>query len=79
VHRELLGAEEAGLVFPVDDSAAAARCLRRILDDDQLARQLGARGKRLAERFRPEPITRALRAVYEAPRSRPESRAREVE
>jgi glycosyltransferase involved in cell wall biosynthesis len=64
-HRELLGNEEAGLFFPVDDPGLAAEALRRVVRDGSLRARLGARGPGRVEQFKPESISRSLLHAYE--------------
>jgi glycosyltransferase involved in cell wall biosynthesis len=66
VHRELLGDDEAGLLFPVDDPDAAARALRRVVDDPEMRTRLGVAGRSRAARFAPDRVVPSLRAAYRA-------------
>ncbi len=62
--RDLLPGEEAdgGLVVPPDDPQALAAALLRLVDDPELSRSLGARGKqRVEERFSMRVVGRRLR------------------
>jgi glycosyltransferase involved in cell wall biosynthesis len=45
--RDLLRDGENGFVVPADDVAAATRALRRLADDDELRRRMGARSREL--------------------------------
>jgi glycosyltransferase involved in cell wall biosynthesis len=63
----LLGEDEAGLVFPSGNVAAAAAALRKLVADPELRSSLGAAGKRRADRFRPEVITQELIRLYGIP------------
>ena len=65
----LLGNDEAGLVFPSGNVAAAAAALRKLAADPELRSSLGAAGKRRAEKFRPEVITQELIELYGLPAS----------
>lgn len=60
--REVVGA--AGLLVPPGDVDAAATALASVVTDPARRRDLGEAGLREAERFRPEPVTRALAALY---------------
>jgi glycosyltransferase involved in cell wall biosynthesis len=44
------GEEDGGIMVPREDPVALAEALTRLLDDDDLARELGARARRRAER-----------------------------
>lgn len=59
----LRGGEEAGgIIVPREDPAALAAALGRLLDDDDLARDLGARARRHAEKeYSLEVVGRSLR------------------
>jgi glycosyltransferase involved in cell wall biosynthesis len=57
------GEEAAGIVVPGEDPEALAGALERLIEDDPLARELGARGRRRAEeRFSLEAVGAQLRA-----------------
>lgn len=58
--RELLGDDEAGLLFPVGDAEEAARALRRLVADPPLRARLGERGRTRARAFAPEAVMRQL-------------------
>jgi phosphatidyl-myo-inositol alpha-mannosyltransferase len=62
--RDLLGEEEAGLLFPVGDAASAATAIRRLASDAALRTRLGANGRTRAESFGPERIAARFRALY---------------
>jgi glycosyltransferase involved in cell wall biosynthesis len=53
-----------GLLVPPRDPAALSVALRRLHDDDDLARRLAAGGRRTAERYAPERLAQALVAVH---------------
>lgn len=61
----LAGGEDAGgLIVPREDPTALAAALLRLLDDDALAKDLGARGRRRAEQeYSLEIVGRRLRQV----------------
>jgi glycosyltransferase involved in cell wall biosynthesis len=65
-HRTLLGDEEAGLLFPVDEADAAAAALYRLIDDAALRARLGERGRVRAQAYLPERIVPKLLAAYRA-------------
>lgn len=62
--RALLGDDEAGLVFPSGDTAAAAAALRRLATDPALRSRLGEEGRRRAAAYEPEAITAELLELY---------------
>ncbi len=65
--RDILGDSEVpcGLVVPLSDPAALAEALGRVLDDEALGRQLGARARARAESdFTPEAVGRQLRDFF---------------
>ncbi len=62
--RALLGDDEAGLLFPSGDAAAAIAALRTLVSDAALRTRLGAAGRRRAGVFAPEAITNELVALY---------------
>jgi glycosyltransferase involved in cell wall biosynthesis len=58
------GQEAGGLIVPREDPSALAAALLRLLDDDALARELGARGRRRAEQeYSLEIVGRRLHGV----------------
>lgn len=65
--RQLLGEDEAGLLFPVSDVAAAVDALRRLVDDPALRQSMGATGKERARRFQPDAIAAQLLDLYDIP------------
>jgi glycosyltransferase involved in cell wall biosynthesis len=54
------GEGSGGVVVPRENAAALAQAIGRLLDDEQLRVQLGARARRRAEAFAPETIGRQL-------------------
>ncbi len=60
----LLGDDEAGLIFPTEDMAAAEFGLRRLVDDAPLRAKLGAAGRQRALRFTPARIADQLVEMY---------------
>ncbi len=62
--RNLLGRDEAGLLFPVGDTAAAATAIRRLVDDPELRRRLGEEGRRRAQAFEPPTIIGRFLELY---------------
>jgi glycosyltransferase involved in cell wall biosynthesis len=62
--RELVGDEEAGLLFPPEDVRAAADALRRLLSDPTLRGALGDRGRERARAFEPERVVERLEGLY---------------
>lgn len=61
--RELLGNNEAGLLFPAEDTAAAASQLRRLVSDPDL-RRLGEKGIERARSFHPTEVVKRLAECY---------------
>ncbi len=63
---DAFGGEPAGLVVPPEDAAALEKALARLLDDDALRRELGARARRRAEsEFSLQRVGSRLRAFME--------------
>lgn len=62
--RDLLGNEEAGLLFPTGDPAAAAAALSRLFEDAALRVRLGRGGVRRAFEFTPERVMERFRDLY---------------
>lgn len=62
--RELLGNDEAGLLFPVADAAAAAGSLRRLAADPGLRERLGAAGRERSSAFHPDRVVQQLSEAY---------------
>ncbi len=67
--RDLLGDDEAGLLFPVGDTEAAAAAIGRLVRDDGLRSRLGAAGRRRAAAYDPATVRRQLLALYGIPPS----------
>jgi glycosyltransferase involved in cell wall biosynthesis len=63
-YRELLGHDEAGLLFPVGDAQAAAAAVARLADDPDLRCRLGEAGRARAQRYTPEKVVPLLEAEY---------------
>jgi glycosyltransferase involved in cell wall biosynthesis len=61
---ELLGKEEAGLLFPVGDADAAAGAIRRLMSDVELRARLGANGRARARAFEPGAVAAQFRELY---------------
>lgn len=62
--RELLGDEAAGLLFPVNDPAAAGQALRRLVLDGDLRSRLGNEGRKRAAGFDPARVAERMLALY---------------
>lgn len=62
--RALLGEDEAGLIFPSEDVAAAAAAIRRLVEDDALRRKLGDEGRERARSLAPDAIAAQLMTLY---------------
>lgn len=62
--RELLGDDEAGLLFPVEDATAAAASLRRLASDRDLRERLGAKGRERSSAFHPDHVVQQLSEAY---------------
>lgn len=62
--RDLLGDDEAGLLYPVEDTAAAAAALRRLVGDAELRRSLGAAGRQRSAAYLPAAVTERLLELY---------------
>ncbi|MGH8773886.1 MAG: glycosyltransferase family 4 protein [Jiangellaceae bacterium] len=68
--RDLLGDDEAGLLFPRGDVPAAAKAVTRLVSDADLRARLGAAGRERATAFAPDTVRRQMLALYGlAPRS----------
>ncbi|OBF27946.1 glycosyltransferase family 4 protein [Mycobacterium sp. ACS4331] len=61
---EALDGGEAGLLFPVGDSAALAECVRRVVDSDDVRRDLAARAAFGADRLSVQRMTADYVDVY---------------
>jgi phosphatidyl-myo-inositol alpha-mannosyltransferase len=62
--KDLLGNEEAGLLFPTGDATRAAAAIRRLYSDASLRERLGSNGVRRAATFTPDEVVRRLRDLY---------------
>lgn len=62
--RELLGADDCGLLFPPDDGAAAASAIERLVGDARLRAALGDTGMRRARSFEPQSVVQRLVGLY---------------
>ena len=62
--RDLLGEEQAGIVFSDDNPAEAAAALRRLIGDPGLRGRMGNEGKRRSEPFQPGAIADQLLELY---------------
>jgi glycosyltransferase involved in cell wall biosynthesis len=62
--RALLGDDEAGMLFPVDDTAAAASAIRHLATDPEARTRLGNAGKLRASVFSPPAVASALAELY---------------
>lgn len=62
--RDLLGEEQAGIIFSNDDPIEAASALRRLVGDPVLRDQMGLEGKRRSEPFHPGAIADRLLELY---------------
>jgi glycosyltransferase involved in cell wall biosynthesis len=63
---ELVAEGETGLLVPPRDPEALARAIRELVDDPERARRLGeAGGRRVAERFGVEAMTRRVLELYD--------------
>jgi glycosyltransferase involved in cell wall biosynthesis len=71
---ELLGDEDAGLLFPVGDASAAAAAIRRLAANPELRARLSEAGSRRAATFKPERVASQLLALYRLPRPAPPER-----
>jgi glycosyltransferase involved in cell wall biosynthesis len=65
--RALLGDDEAGLIFPVGDTPAAADAIARLVGDAPLRARLGAAGRRRAAAYDPAAVCRQLLELYGVP------------
>ena len=62
--RALLGDDEAGVIVPVGDPAAAGAAIARLVDDPRVRARLGAAGRERAAAFAPETVRRQLLDLY---------------
>lgn len=70
--REVIGDDDAGLLFPAGDVTAAVNALRRLVDDPVLRRGLGEVGRSRARSYDPEDVVSRLTRLYFNGRSLPE-------
>jgi glycosyltransferase involved in cell wall biosynthesis len=64
--RDIVDHETTGLVVPVGDAAAAARALRRLVEDPETRRRLGANGRaRCVQHFSAARMVEQVTAPYE--------------
>ena len=61
---DLLGAEDAGILFPAGDVHAAAAALRRLAGDEHLRKSLGECGRERAGAFEPRAVSKQLVSLY---------------
>lgn len=61
----MLGEGEFGSIFPSEDSAALARAIVDLLQDDELRAHLAAAGERNARRFAWDTVAKQIFSVYE--------------
>jgi glycosyltransferase involved in cell wall biosynthesis len=64
--RDLLGDDEAGLLFPRGDTRQAADQLRRLILDPARRESLGSVGRARAASFLPEEVVRQLSELYDS-------------
>lgn len=62
--RELVGDDEAGLLFEPGDAAAAVEAIRRMIGDPERRERAGAAGRERARAFRPEATVPVLERAY---------------
>jgi glycosyltransferase involved in cell wall biosynthesis len=62
--RELLGEDEAGILFEVGNTEDAVSALRRLVDDDALRDEMGRAGQQRATIYRPEDVARQMLKLY---------------
>jgi len=62
--RELLGDDDAGLLFPVGDASAAAAAIRRLAANPDLRSRLAEAGSLRAATFKPERVASQLLGLY---------------
>ncbi|MGH6945570.1 MAG: glycosyltransferase family 4 protein, partial [Geminicoccaceae bacterium] len=63
---EIVLHEETGIIVPKGDADGLAQAIARVLADPELARRLGANGRRHAARFTLSRHVERLMAVYDA-------------
>jgi phosphatidylinositol alpha-mannosyltransferase len=62
--RDLLGDEDAGLLFPMGDTAQAATAIRRLVANPNLCVRLGSGGIRRASAYSPQQVVDRLCELY---------------
>ena len=62
--QDLLGHEDAGLLFPTGDTSRAIAAIRRLALDAELRERLGKGGRERAHAFEPDQVVDRLRAMY---------------
>ncbi len=60
----IIGSGEQGLLFPRKDPEALAKALAVLIDNPDYARQLGATGRRLVEKYRWKVVARQVETYY---------------
>jgi phosphatidylinositol alpha-mannosyltransferase len=63
-HRRLLGENEAGILFPSGDGAAAAAAIDALASSQELRAELGKMGRLRGTAYRPEEIVRLMLPLY---------------
>jgi phosphatidyl-myo-inositol alpha-mannosyltransferase len=69
--RDLLGDDEAGLLFPAGNAEKAARSMRRLVVDPHLRVRLGERGRTRARAFAPEAVVGLVTSLLQGSRPFP--------
>jgi phosphatidyl-myo-inositol alpha-mannosyltransferase len=69
--RDLLGDDEAGLLFPAGNAEKAARSIRRLVADPHLRVRLGERGRARARGFAPEAVVGLVTSLLQGSRPVP--------
>ncbi len=70
--RDLLGNDEAGLLFPAGDSRAAVEAISSLAGDASLRTRLGEEGKKRSAPFEPATVARAMLELYGVGNGTPE-------
>lgn len=65
-HTDLIVPGETGLLYPCGDSAACAAAIRRLMEDEALARRLSERARTAAEPYALERVLPAVLSWYES-------------
>lgn len=65
--RDLLGDDEAGILVPPGDAAAAAAAIRALVGDPALRGRMGGAGRSRAALYSPEMVARQLASLYGLP------------